>query len=350
MPQTDWLQKNDYRAYPLVEGDFSLLPVGSSMSGQPTELPRRGLVDAGFVLGIESLFDPAQDSVYLHSIVKTAWSVTFRFRARYDDPERDFLGCYEWLFEFDLDTPFGVTRFTDATHIDTGAPNPLRGQGFITVGNLSEIADIMDGEWLLSAEPEVEPGLLQSLVRTYVRTLNAANEPRPCPSGCPCPPSSSSLSSESSLSSSSPSESSVSSPSAEVPCEDPPPIDPDPDFDAPTVLPESTGYEGHVKLKPGFNCRITVDESDNAIEIGTGEEYGEGQQCTTPDLRTDDDGGVREDACLPCKGPVYTVNGQAEASTVLRLLGGAGVVITPRPNENEILITLDEEGICEVDN
>jgi hypothetical protein len=113
-------------------------------------------------------------------------------------------------------------------------------------------------------------------------------------------------------------------------------------------LPESTGYVGHVKLKPGFNCHITIREDENVIEIGAGEEHGEGQQCTTPDLRTDEAGVIREDACLPCKGPIYTVNGQAEGSTALRLVGGAGVVITPRPGEHEILITLDEEGICEL--
>ena len=360
MPRTDWLQKNDYRAYPLVENDFTLSPVGSSSSGMPEELPRRGLVDAGFVLGINSHFELGEDTVYLHSVIKTAGSVTFRFRANYSENARDFLRCYEWLFEFELDTPFGATRFVDATHIDTGLSNPLRGQGFVTIGNLNEIADIMDGEWLLVAQPEVEPGLLQSLVNTYAKSINAANEPRPCPPECPCPPSSSSSPSASSLSSSSlsspssssSSESSASSESSslpsEEPCDDPPPIVPDPDFAAPVALPESTEYLGHVKLKPGFNCRLTVSEDDNAIEIGAGEAYGEGQQCTTPDLRTDDDGVIREDACLPCKGPIYTVNSQADGATALRLVGGPGVVIIPRPSEHEILISLDEEGICEL--
>ena len=351
MPRTDWLQKNDYRAYPLVENDFTLSPIGSSMSGQPEKLPRRGLVDASFILGIDSHFELGNDTVYLHSVIKTAWSITFRFRACYSEDVRDFLRCYEWLFEFDLNTPFGATRFVDATHIDTGAPNTLRGQGFVTIGNLVEMADIADGEWLLVAQPEVEPGLLQSLVNTYVKALNVANEPRPCPTECPCPPSSSSSPSISSLSSSSPSLSSSSlsssSPVAE-PCEDPPPIDPDPDFVAPVALPESTGYAGHVKLKSGFNCHISIHESANVIEIGAGEEYGEGKKCTTPDLRTDDDGTIREDACLPCKGPIYTVNGQAEGSTTLRLVGGPGVVITPRPTEHEIIISLDEEGICDL--
>ncbi len=353
MPRTDWLQKNDYRAYPLIENDFTLSPIGSSMSGQPEELPRRGLVDAGFILGIDSHFELGNDTVYLYSIIKTAGSIAFKFRARYSEDARNFLQCYEWLFEFDLDTPFGVTRFVDATHIDTGAAGPLRGQGFVTIGNLVEMADITDGEWLLVAQPEVEPGLLQSLVNTYAKTINAANEPRPCPPDCPCPESSSSLqsssspSSSSSLSSSLSSSSSSSSSDAER-CEDPSPIDLDSDLVASVVLPESSDYTGHVKLKPGFNCRITVDEANNAIEIGAGEEYGEGRQCTTPDLRTDDDGVVREDECLACRGPIYTVNGQAEGSITLRLVGGPGVVITPRPTENEILISLDEEGICEL--
>lgn len=341
MPRTDWLQKNDYRDYPLVESsDFAITPTGSSSSGCPDELPRRGLVDAGFILGIDSHFELGEDVIYLHSVIKTALSITFRFRATYADADRDFLRCYEWLFEFEFDTPFGATRFVDATHIDTGMPNSLRGQGFVTIGNLAEMALLTNDEWLLASQPEVEPGLLQSLVNTYAKSLNVANKPRPCPTECPCPESSSSESSESS-------ESSSSSSSAAV-CEDPSPIDPDVDFVAPVVLPESASYVGHVKLKPGFNCRVTVDEADNAIEIGAGEAYGEGQQCTTPDLRTDDEGVIHEDACLPCKGPIYTVNGQAEGSTTLRLVGGPGVVITPRPSVNEVLISLDEEGICEL--
>ena len=340
MPETDWLQKNDYRAYPLVEGDFSLSAIsGGSASGE--ELPRRGIVDAGFILGADSAFELGNDSVYLDSILKTSAEIEFRFRAIYSETERDFLRCYEWVFVFELGAAFGETQFVEMTHIDTGAEEVHRGSGFLTVGDLAEIAALPDGEWFLVDTVEVEPAILQSLVNSIVKQFNLANEDRPCPPACPCP-SSSSSSSSSSLSSSSMSSSS------ETPiCEDPEPIDPDPGNVAPEALVEAVGIVGDVKLKQGYNTEINVIAGQNVIEITGSEGAGAGAQCN--DLRTNPDGSIREDLCLPCAGLIYTLNGVGNDVERFQLVGGPGVVITPQPDDHEIVISLDEDGICDLD-
>jgi hypothetical protein len=337
MPETDWLQKNDYRAYPLVEGDFSLSATqGGPASGQ--ELPRSGIVDAGFILGVDSAFEIGLDSVYLDSILKTATEIEFRFRAIYSASWRDFLRCYEWVFVFDLTAAFGETQYAEMTHIDTGAEEVHRGTGFLTVGELTDIAALPDGEWFLINVAAVEPAILQSLAGSIVKQFNLANEARPCPPACPCP--SSSSSSSSSLSSSS-----SSSPSAV--CEDPEAIDPDPGNDAPEALVEAVGIVGDVKLKQGFNTKITVVEGQNVIEITGSEKAGAGAQCD--DLRTNADGSIREDLCLPCAGLIYTLNGVGNDVEHFQLVGGPGVVVTPQPNDHEIVISLDEDGICDLD-
>jgi len=329
MAETGWLEGNDLRSYPLVQGNFALVGGG--------ELPRKGLVDAGFMPGIDSCFEVGKDTVFLHSMVVGLTKVTFTFRAGYSEPERDFLRCYEWVFTFNYTDPFGLTQHRDMTLREGFSPpqEPDRGQGFLTVGDLSEIEAFGLGEYVLAAEPEVEPALIQPLAKAFVKNVNIANAGRPCPPGCPCPPSSSS-------SSSSPSSSSSSSSG----CVDPDPIEPDTDSHA-KVLPETVGLIGDVKLKPGFNSQIVVVESSNLIQLRAGVKLGEGEPCE--DLRVDDEGRVAPNLCLPCAGPIYAINGVGADVADFQLVGGPGVVITPNPDEHEIVISLDEEGICEVD-
>jgi len=335
MAELDWLEANDLRAYPLIDGDFSL-------SGGLT-LPRKGLVDAGFMLGIDSYFEPGQDSIYLYSITIGLTTLTLRARAEYADAERDFLRCYEWCFSFALLAKFGETVHADATHIETSLPASDRGQGFITVGDLSELAALPLGEHLLLSAPSFEPALSQSLVRSFAKSINLANGPRPCPPICECEPSSSSSSDSSSDPSSSDSSSS-SSPSGE--CTDPDPIEPDGD-DHDAALPETVGLTGAIKLMPGYNCEITVVAGQNLVQIGAGVKSGKGAPCN--DLRIDETGQVWEDLCAACDGPIYTLNGIGAETEHFQLIGGPSVVVTPNADEHEIVISLDEEGICEVD-
>jgi hypothetical protein len=114
----------------------------------------------------------------------------------------------------------------------------------------------------------------------------------------------------------------------------------------PDALPETLGIVGNVKLKPGFNCVLVVDELNNAIVISASEKAGAGEQCV--DLRTLEDGTIVEDNCMPCRGPIYTINGRGNDDEAFQLVGGPGVVIDPFPDRHEIIISLDEEGICDV--
>lgn len=321
MAEIGWLAANDMRSYPLAQDNFSFDLGGS--------LPRKGIVDAGFMPGIDSYFEIGVDTVNLYSVTVTATTISFKFRATYDDPARDFLRCYEWLFTFNLTDPFGATQHVSMTPRLGGAPDPYRGQGFLTIGDISELATLAVGEHHLTNEPAVEPATIQSLTRSFVKTINLANMSRPCPPGCPC--SSSSSSSESSS-------------SAGLPCEDPDPIEPE--EIGLVALPQTTRLVGEVLFKQGYNSQVSVIEASNLIQLNAGLKAGIGEPCQ--DLRTDDDGNIVETLCLPCAGPIYSIDGIGADIEHFRLISGPGVVITANPDEHELVISLDTEGICEV--
>ena len=351
MPESDWLNQNEHRFYPFVPtADFEVS--SGAFDG------KSAFVDAGFTLGISSAFEHARDLVYLDRYYKSSGIIRFVFRLRYGDTATyEAMQCYEWVFEFPDDALVGSTVYAVPTRIEEfdliGEENPEMGLGFVTVGDLdAALIGAVDGDILFTQTPEIEPAALQSNVDTFVNAIKLANEPRPCPPEC-CPSSSSgssdSSSSDSSSSSSSeepaPPESSSSSSSPD--CEDPTPPEPA-ELNAPTrmVLPGGR-FVGDVKLKPGYNCRITINEAQNTVNIQSGLERGEGMQCE--DLRTDDEGNLVPETCRDCSGMVYSVENHGADVEDLQLVGGPGVLVLPDADNHRIVVRLEEEGICEVE-
>lgn len=352
MPESDWLNQNSHRFYPFVPTvDFAVS--SGAFDG------KSAFTDAGFTLGISSAFAYARDLIYLERYYKSSGIVRFVFRLRYGDAATyEAMQCYEWVFEFPDDAPFGATVYAIPTRIEEfdliGEENPELGLGFVTVGDLdTALVGAVDGDISFTQTPAIEPAALQSNVDTFVNAIQLANEERLCPPAC-CPSSSSSSSqSRSSDSSSSDSSSSEepeppsSSSSSPTDCEDPVPPEPS-ELDAPTrmVLPDGR-FVGDVKLKPGFNCRITINETQNTVNIQSGLERGEGMQCE--DLRTDDEGNLVPETCRDCSGMVYAVENHGAAVEALQLVGGPGVLVLPDADNHRIVVRLEEEGICEVE-
>lgn len=302
MAELNFLNTGDYIRYPLVEGDdFSFNEGG--------ELPRRGMSDAGFLLGLLSEFNIDTDIVYLHSIVVDVNTVTFDFRS-------DAVGLLEWrwLYVFDVNAPFGCTAYSDAEPILGGLPDAARGSGFLTIGTLSDIVALGVGTYTLSELCPVEPALLQSLIDSYVNTISIANDPRRCPPGC-CNNSSSSGQSESSSSS------------------------PLPTGDA---FIYATGLVGAVKLKEGYNVDLIMSELDNSIEINARVGGGAGEPCE--DIIIDEHGFQPGNSCATCDGYVKSVNGVAAVGGKIVLNGSAGISV--EGEENELVVTVDVEKLC----
>ena len=345
MPESDWLNQNAHRFYPFVPtADFEVS--SGAFDG------KSAFADVGFTLGISSAFENARDLIYLDRYYKSTGIIRFVFRLRYGDTATyEAMQCYEWVFEFPDDAPFGSTVYAIPTRIEEfdliGEESPEMGLGFVTAGDLDvALVGAVNGDVSFTQEPSIEPAALQSSVDTFVNAINLANEDRPCPPDC-CPSSSSGSSDSSSSESSSDSSSESSSSSSSPDCEDPTPPEPA-ELDAPSrmVLPDGQ-FVGDVKLKPGYNCRIILNKAQNTVNIQSGLERGEGMQCE--DLRTDDEGNLIPETCRDCSGMVYAVENHGADVEDLQLVGGPGVLILPDADNHRIVVRLEEEGICEVE-
>lgn len=313
MAQTDWLNLNDYRDYPLAQdGDFSLSTGG--------KLPRLGIADAGFVMGVASEFDhsdPAHD-LYLHRVVRGFTSLTLIFRS--DAPS--FVG-WEFQFPFADDDPRGRTVYADAVEVATAITDVCRGTGFLVIGTLDELLMLIIDTHVLTAKPRVEQALVQSLADSLAKSVNIANDMRPCPPSC-FPESPSSPSSVSS-----PSPASLPAGAALIP----------------VAVAEATGLDGDVEFKPGWNSTIKLIQTDNAVEFGAGVGAGEGEPCA--DIRIEEDGLQLDESCEPCAGFIYSINGRGREQTHLLLAAGEGINIVPDPADpHGLIVAVDPEQLC----
>jgi len=350
VPESDWLNQNTHRDYPFPYGTDFAVSAGA-FDG------KAAFADAGFTLGISSAFVVARDSVYLERYYKGDGLIRFVFRTRYGELSTyDAMQCYEWVFEFPVDAPLGATAYAIPTRVSDpdliGDENAEMGTAFLAVGDLATALDgAVDGNVSFPGEPTVEPAILQSNAGAFVNSINLANESRPCPAACDCSSSSSSSSESSSSSSSSSSGDTGAGP--ELPPEPTPPacddpVAPEPSaLDAPVRLALPNGrFVGAVKLKPGYNCRIDVIESQNIVRVQSGLYLGEGMQCE--DLRTDADGNPIYETCRDCGDMVYAVESHGFDVDELQLVGGPGVVILPDADKHRIVVRLEEEGVCGV--
>lgn len=296
MSNRDFLNENDLRFYPFVDtADFSF-SVGT--------LPRQGLTDAGFMLGLDSGFEADVHGVALYAVRVTASSTEFDFRS--DAPG---MANYRWLFRFPDDAAFGSSARVDAEHISTEVGDSDRGWGFLTVGSLYAVRALGPGLYSLITPPSVEAALVQSLVDTFARSINLANDARRCPAVC-CPSSSSSSSGLTD-----------------------------------TTFLEFAGLTGDIRFKEGINTFIQVNEIDNAIDIEGIIGAGAGAACE--DIIIDENGFQRGEDCVDCSALAKSINGRTTSNGKLRLIGGPGITLTSFPGINLISVDVEAERLCQ---
>ncbi len=180
--------------------------------------------------------------------------------------------------------------------------------GFLVTGLFDELTDLVGpGESQEFNERlwQVEPARLQSLLKSFVRTINLANVDRShatLPAGC--------------------SEDSASG--------------------APVFV-QRRCMDGLLAFKPGFNCAIRQDDPTNTIVIGAAAGDGAGQPCEEVPLYA----GETAQAPSPflsggpgCGQVIKTINGKGGSN--LQLIGGAGFQVSTDPNDpHTLLITAD---------
>jgi len=288
MAELEFLDHMDKIAFPLVESDSPAFSGGGA-------LPRQGLADAGFLMGIDSGFEAYTHVLRLHSYARGGETMSFDFRS--DAPG---MSAYRFLFEFGASTDFGTAVRVYATRIDSGAEAPSYGEGYIAVGDLTDLYALGEGTFELAATLRVEPALLQALGDTLMNTLSVANQPRLCPTK----PGSSAV--------------------------------PEPDY----VCPFIKNLDGEVLFSEGNNSKISVDADRNLIQLGAAVGAGLGEPCE--DVIIDEDCGfTRGEECDPCDEYIRSLNGMQAPEGVLYLTNGPGVVIVNEPTNHRVRVIVE---------
>lgn len=248
MPRAGFYNDNEYRAYPFVF---------KANYGGSTRCPDSAIVDCGFIMGLDSGYDPATDFVYLKSIERTSQSFIFEFGTTASGAEnypilfeRSITGATEWESEFSESAPNAAQAFC--------ATEPAW-EGYLVTGLFSELTAILPTPAKISfyapatnsgttPDYEVEPARVQSLVKAYVRSINVGNYERVKVTTCVDSSTSSSSSSSAAARKIIPYSAATSSSIAGC---------------APNAPPNC--MSGDIKIKGGFNCVVQQTNYDNKI-------------------------------------------------------------------------------------
>lgn len=330
MPVTGFFNDNANRSYPFVGAQPTAVPA----------LPDSTIVDFGCSLGVESGFTEGVDSVYLFGIARVGDFFMFEFRCtdtamsshnliftrRITDAENSI--------EYVDATPVGIPgvsfpaslSFAPTTDERVCAGRPVW-DGYLVTGDLTDLAALLSangGIWyagVVGTDDELisEPALIQDLGKSYLRSVNLANEERTTATSC--------------------SSSAASTTSERL------------------LIVNETCITGPLEFKEGFNCAIAYSVFGNSLTFSAGVAAGEGEPCEEVSLYDSEaaDGG----SPFLSKGPhchelISTVNGVTGTGgipNILTLSGGPGVLVIPTPGTPHSInatVTLSNFAVCDV--
>lgn len=327
MGKIDWYNDNANRSYPFVNGTVDYQPP----SAPPTvkDLPNGIVVDAGFLMGLQSGFDHELHEVFLQEIRREGSTFFLEFRS--DAPglfERPLtftreVGDETYLAEFVDNFQEPVTSVSGSVSYSASGsggecPEEPLWSGFIVTGKISALEALLPLDGVVTRTDTddglIEPALIQSMVASYVDSLNVANNDRTrvtAPEGCP-------------------------------------PVT----WDYPTniIFIRDTCIRGDVRFQEGFNTLITQNNFDNSVVIAPSLGAGAGLPCETVPLFdgetppiTGVDSSLLEGGAT-CGDILRSINGKP--GRVLEILAQQGVVITPIPASNKLVINVDMTGLA----
>ena len=316
MAERGFLNIADFISYPLVTyADRKVLAPPEDFPRQP-----KGIVDAGFIMGLDSGFRAAANNVTLYALVMTPTDISFDFRS-----DASGLSGFRWLFTFSLTDPFGCTQYQKVTKISTGLEFDELGEAYVVSGDFEKlIAGITVGVHIVADDNEgrplyVEPARIHSLVDTYARGISVADSRRSCPEAC-CTSSSSSSSG---------------------------PVVQD------SAFVQAAGLQGAIDFMAGWNSVIQLDEVNNAIVFGAEIGAGDGPQCVNgcwinylvdeQGLRVDT-GNSKMGGCDDCGAFIRSINGQGFDNGKVELRGGPGIYV--EIVNGVIEVTVDLSATC----
>ena len=323
-------------------------------------LPTDALVDAGFLMGVESGFVEGLHNVWLQRIYRTVDRFYFVFQSDapglvgqeltfcrdlgdgdyatsfYEQSESEAEVVLETcglfppeLFPPELFPPELFPCHGEAVSEDSVSSlsseeseiaecqRPLLWTGYVTSGTLETLGQILAAGGVMTGQLLVEPGLIRSSVSAWMQSANLANTDRvraETPEDCKdyCWP-----------------------------------------FDPGAVFVQSVCLQGRLRFKEGFNCAIRQNNVENSITIGASEGGGAGQPCEEVPLFVGEEppiGGSFLTGGPGCGELIRTINGVGGAR--LNVIGGVGVAVTAYPSQNRIVVDVDMSrlAVCGVDD
>ncbi len=309
MPRPGFYNDNEYRAYPFIY---------VANYGGPA-LPDSAIVDAGFIMGLDSGFDPTTHSVWLSSVTRAGGVYTFRFSS--DAPGAENMSID---FERDESAPAWQTEHAHSANetVEEGCDAAPMWEGFLVTGPLTALAAWIAPNQTITfsaTDRALEPARVQSLVRSYVRSLNLGN-----------------LSRIKALSPDTPMYSECSESVVDR-----------------YVVVNATCLQGDIKLREGYNCRIRQVARTNELRIGAEKNAGtplDADQCQyggeLPLYSSEalPDGSKFFSGGPACDELISTINGVGGGN--VNIIGGTGVTVTTDPATHTVRISLSTNNIA----
>lgn len=220
MPRAGFYNDNEYRQYPFIPAN-------------PDALPTELIVDCGFIMGLDSGFDSATHCVYLHQVRRTDPQIEIEFRTTAPAASTTAI-----VFSRDFTAAEWTTEFVEAPSAEKDCASEPLWEGFLVTGLLTSLVQSLPpggNLTFVTTNPfipnrVVEHARVQSLVKTYLRSVSLGNYPRtvipPCVDGVP----------------------GAANPGTEI------------------VI-NAECLQGNIRFKPGFNCSVAQSDYDSRIII-----------------------------------------------------------------------------------
>lgn len=295
MPRPGFYNDNEYRAYPFI--------YQSREQTEPT-LPESVIVDAGFIMGLDADFDEKKNSVWLAEISRVGATLRFTFKTDaaggtgYNLIFTRNVTAEEWLTEYEQTSPAGLPCATEPVW-----------EGFLVTGVIKNAASLpASGQTLTFNKNEyrIEPGRIQNLAKSYLRSITVGNYERTNIPTCG---------------------------TSRNPTR-------------PIIL-NAACIKGDVKLKEGYQCQITQNSRTNTIDISAAATAGTEKDAAFCEYGSELPLYVGEElkegfkfysGSPACNELIFTLNGVGGKN--ISLLGGNGVTLTTI-DENTLKLTID---------
>jgi hypothetical protein len=336
MSRPGFYNDNEYRAYPF------LFKQRDSDRPNFVPIPDSAIVDMGVIMGLDTGYQDTQHTVWLSTVtrlvVDNECQLTFVF-ATNDAATPRTLSFSRTFALSDVDAPENqwLTEYAESLPGNPACGDEAAWSGFMVTGRLGELLDYLgpvientpQTVTFAQNDHQLEPARVQNLRRAYLRSISVGNYARvvvpPCGSNAPI------------------------------------------DLEQRQIIVNQKCMGGNIRLKEGYNCRITQTRFDNTIVVGASKTSGDQNQSELCEYYGEIP--FTADEVFPvivpatntapavvspflsggpsCKDLMFTINGVSGSN--VNLIGGRNFSVTTGDSDHTLKLTLNEnlQGGCD---